>query len=73
MTKSTAAIPLVLMLLTGCVGVLSDCPAPRTIPADVQARAAQELALLPPGSAIGKVLAAGLDDRDKLRACRKIR
>lgn len=64
---------MLLMPLTGCLTVASDCPKPGSISKEVQAQAAAELRDLPPGSALGKVLATSLDDRDKLRACNKIR
>lgn len=73
MRKSTIAIPALLMLLGGCVTAATDCPSPKVIPSEIQAQAASELAALPPDSALGKVLSAALDDRDKLRACRNIR
>lgn len=50
----------------------SSCPAPTKIDGATQRQAAEEMADLAPDSAISKVLAASLNDRDKLRACRKI-
>ena len=67
------AAPVLLMFLSACASAPSDCPVPSRISSEIQERAAQELEALPPGSAISTVLAASLDDRDKLRACRKIR
>lgn len=64
---------LAMMFLTGCARVITDCPAPTPIPAEVQRQAANEVDALPPESALVVVLAAALDDRDKLRACRAIR
>lgn len=66
------AAPLLLMLLSGCVTVVSECPEPTKIDPKIQARAADELDALPADSALGVVIAAALDDRDKLRACRAI-
>ena len=63
---------MLLMLLSGCNTVISDCPEPSAISKEDQAKAAEEMKDLPPGSALGIVLAASLNDRDKLRACRKI-
>ena len=59
-------------LLTGCATVTSSCPEPTRIDPSTQAQAAEEVANLPENSAIPTVLAAALDDRDKLRACRNI-
>ncbi len=73
MKKSMLVTALLLTSLTGCVTVNSDCPMPTKIAPEIQERAAKELEALPSGSAIGIVLAASLDDRDKLRACRSIR
>lgn len=61
------------MLLSGCARVITSCPAPTAIDADVQAAAAAELDALPEDSALAAVVVAGLDDRDKLRACRAVR
>jgi len=66
-----ATLP-VLMLLTGCVTGVTSCPKPVTISKEIQAQAAVELGSLSKDSALGIVLAANLDDRDKLRACRRI-
>lgn len=65
-----SAALLVAMCVTGCSRVITDCPAPTPIDPAVQAAAASEL---DPDSALAVVLAAALDDRDKLRACRAIR
>lgn len=72
MRKSTAGVLISLTLLNGCARVITDCPKPVAIAAEIQAEAANELAALPADSAIGKVMSAAQDDRDKLRACRKI-
>ncbi len=61
------------MLLSGCAGVITDCPEPTPIPAEIQGRAAAELEALPHGSALAQVVVVSLNDRDKLRACRAIR
>lgn len=61
-------------LLSGCAtSPISTCPEPTKIPRDIQERAATELSQLPEDSALVVVLEAGLNDRDKLRACRSIR
>lgn len=65
-------ILIVMMSLGGCATVPTSCPAPTQIAPEVQRQAAEEVADLPENSAIAVVLAAGLDDRDKLRACRSI-
>jgi hypothetical protein len=64
-----------MMFLTGCVSGGFDCPEPTEISEEDQAKAEKELQAIPPGSseALMKVLAASLDDRDKIRACRQIR
>ena len=59
-------------LLSGCVSTVSSCSTPTKIDPATQAQAAEEVASLPLNSAIPTVLAAALDDRDKLRACRTI-
>lgn len=59
-------------LLSGCVSTVSSCPTPTKIDPAIQRQAAEEVASLPPNSAIPIVLGAALDDRDKLRACRTI-
>jgi len=60
------------MSLNGCATTITDCPKPTRIDPAIQIQAAEEVALLPENSAISIVLAAALDDRDKLRACRVI-
>lgn len=61
-------------LLSGCAtSPISTCPEPTRISAEIQEQAAQELIQLPEDSALVVVLEAGLNDRDKLRACRSIR
>lgn len=62
------------MLLSACAtSPISTCPAPTPISKDIQERAATELEQLPEDSALAAVVEAGLNDRDKLRACRSIR
>ncbi|WP_417585164.1 hypothetical protein [Pelagibacterium sp.] len=53
--------------------MITDCPEPTPIPAEIQGRAAAELEALPHGSALAQVVVVSLNDRDKLRACRAIR
>ena len=60
------------MFLSGCVETITSCPEPTRIDPATQTRAAEEVATLPENSAIVTVLAAALNDRDKLRACRSI-
>lgn len=60
------------MSLTACGKVASKCPEPTKIAPEVQVQAAKEIEALPEDSALVVVLAAALDDRDKLRACRAI-
>jgi hypothetical protein len=58
-------------LLAGCAGaVVSDRPCPRVteFPAAVQSRAAEELATLPPGSALAAMMDAMAGDRAFNRA-----
>lgn len=71
--KFGIGILLAVMSLTGCARVITDCPPPTEIAPEVQAQAAEEASALPEDSALLVVLAAGLDDRDSLRACRRIR
>lgn len=68
MTLITGAL-LAATFVTGCTRVITDCPAPTPIDPAIQRAAAAEL---DPESALAVVLAAALDDRDKLRACRRI-
>lgn len=72
MMKSTIVALMLMTLLTGCASTITSCPAPTPIPRDVQERAADELDALPDDSALAQVVVAGLNDRDKLRACRAI-
>lgn len=68
-----ASIALSTMLLAGCATAHSSrapCPALATYPPDMQRRAADELAALPAGSAVGIMVV----DYGKLRdACRAMR
>ncbi len=66
-----SVILLGLILLNGCVTVATSCPEPTQIDPETQRKASEEVASLPETSALSEVLAAGLDDRDKLRACNK--
>jgi len=57
--------------LAGCAPTISsDCPPPRAYDADLRARAAEELTLLPQGSAIEEMLKDYAVLRAQLRACR---
>lgn len=68
LTLITGAL-LAMMSVTGCTRVITDCPSPTPIDPAIQRSAAAEL---DPESALAVVLAAALNDRDKLRACRRI-
>jgi hypothetical protein len=60
-------------LLTGCAAAVSDRPCPRVteFPAAVQRQAADELATLPPGAALPRMMDAMAADRAFNRAvCR---
>jgi len=59
-----------LVLLTSCAAAVSDRPCPRVTPFSeaLQTRAADELATLPPGSAVGTILDATAADRAFNRA-----
>ena len=61
---------LAMMSVSACASTITDCPEPTPIDPAVQQAAADEL---DPTSNLAVVLAAALDDRDKLRACRAIR
>lgn len=72
MLKSIVAALTLTTCVSACMTLGSSCPAPTKIDGATQRQAAEEMADLAPDSAISKVLAASLNDRDKLRACRKI-
>lgn len=73
MTKSIGVVLVLTMFATGCATAITDCPEPTPIDAETQRKAVEELAKLPPDANINLILAAAMIDRDKLRACRKIR
>ena len=70
-----AVLVIVTSLLSGCATVGSDGSGPRACPpvveysSEFQARAAEELALLPEGSAVAEMLADYAVMRDQARAC----
>ncbi|WP_339950731.1 hypothetical protein [uncultured Albimonas sp.] len=70
-----AALAIVTSLLSGCATVGSDGSGPGACPpvveysSEFQARAAEELALLPEGSAIGEMLSDYSVMRDQAKAC----
>jgi hypothetical protein len=67
------AIFFVPLILAGCGATVADRPCPRVteFPAAVQARAADELASLPPGAALPQIMDAMAADRAFNRAvCR---
>lgn len=74
--RRLAALAIATSLLSGCATVGSDrfvrgtCPPVVEYSREVQARAAEELALLPEGAAIGEMLSDYGVMRDQARACR---
>lgn len=74
--RRLAVLAIATSLLTGCATVASDvrvatvCPPVVEYSRDFQARAADELHLLPEGSAIAEMLADYSVMRDQARACR---
>jgi len=74
--RRLAALAIATSLLTGCATVASDvrvatvCTPVVEYSRDFQARAADELHLLPEGSAIAEMLADYSVMRDQARACR---
>ncbi|MBP0485047.1 hypothetical protein J5474_21450 [Sagittula sp. M10.9X] len=74
--RRLAVLAIATSLLSGCAAVSSDGRAVRTCPPVVdysrefQAQAADELALLPEGSAIAEMLIDYAVMRDQARACR---
>lgn len=73
--RRLAALAIATISLTGCATVASDsrvaavCPPVVEYSRDFQARAADELDLLPEGSAIAEMLADYSVIRDQARAC----
>ena len=69
------ALVLAMIWLSGCATVGSDGSGPGACPpvveysSEFQARAAEELALLPEGSAIGEMLSDYSVMRDQAKAC----
>lgn len=76
-TRRLAALAIATISLTGCATVASDtgvatvCPPVVDYSWDFQARAADELHLLPEGSAIAEMLADYSVMRDQARACQR--
>ena len=74
--RRLAVLAIATSLLSGCATVGSDRVAQGTCPPvveysrEVQARAAEELALLPEGSTIAEILSDYSVMRDQARACR---
>lgn len=74
--RRLAALAIVTISLTGCATVASDprmasvCPPVVEYSREFQARAADELDLLPDGSAIAEMLSDYSVMRDQARACR---
>lgn len=74
--RQLAALAIATSLLTGCAMVASDprattvCPPVVQYSREFQARAADELDLLPEGSAIAEMLADYGVMRDQARACK---
>ena len=73
--RRLAVLAIAMSLLSGCATAGSDklgsvlCPPVVDYSREVQARAADELALLPHGSAIGEMLADYAVMRDQARDC----
>jgi len=73
--QQLAALAIATSLLSGCATVGSDGSGPRSCPPifeysrEFQARAAEELALLPEGSAVAEMLADYAVMRGQARAC----
>ena len=73
--QQLAALAIVTSLLSGCVTVGSEpriatvCPPVVEYSRNFQARAAEELALLPEGSAVAEMLADYAVMREQARAC----
>ena len=76
LTQRLAALAIAAISLTGCATVASDprvatvCPPVVEYSREFQARAADELDLLPEGSAIAEMLADYSVMRDQARTCR---
>ncbi|MGX0905228.1 hypothetical protein ACSSV8_003822 [Roseovarius sp. MBR-79] len=74
--RRLTALAIATSLLSGCAtvrsedGRLATCPPVVEYGREFQARAAEELALLPHGSTIGEMLADYAVMRDQARACR---
>ena len=74
--RRLAVLAIATSLLTGCATVSSDgravstCPPALDYSREFQARAANELALLPEGSAIAEMLADYAVMREQARVCR---
>lgn len=65
----SAALAIVLLLLTGCSAEISDCPPIATYSAEQQRQVAAELVTLPASSAIERLLDDYSVLRDQLRSC----
>ncbi len=75
MRRRGAVLMISASLLTGCGGAGSEravvvCPPLDPIPAELQARAADELAAAPPKPALGELVRRFAVLRDQVRACR---
>ena len=74
--QQLAALAIATSLLSGCAtdgsepGIATACPPVVEYTRELQARAADELDLLPEGSAIAEMLADYAVLRDQARACR---
>ena len=66
-------IALVPAFLTGCAGASFDASCPSLAPysAEEQARAADELDTLPPGSVVARMMGDYAATREEIRACRQ--
>lgn len=74
-TRRLAALAIATISLTGCAtvrsedGRLATCPPVVEYGREFQARAAEELALLPEGSAVAEMLSDYAVMREQVRAC----
>jgi hypothetical protein len=71
--RTCAFLALVALAAGGCeiTRAINTCPAPLEYSPEFQAKAADELDQLPPGSAIGQMIVDYGQERAALRACRK--
>ncbi|PWC81237.1 hypothetical protein [Azospirillum sp. TSH64] len=68
--RRAIALAIVTISATACAPIASNCPPVVEYPSVIEERAANELDLLPPGSAIEELLADYYTLRAMVRACR---